>query len=92
MGPPTASRSADGLVTLGGVCKNGTTVSGTVIATLPAEFSPGTDKIFAAVKLIDAMPVLCHIKITTSGDIETMPNVEQTFLGLDGITFDLHQI
>lgn len=88
LGAPTAKRTADGLVVLSGVAKNGTVTSGTVITTLPDGYRPSAAIYVVSPRYVSAgAPNIALLYINTNGQITTVLDVNAEFLGLDGITF-----
>lgn len=79
---PQYTKGADGLVSLKGFIKNGTTTAGTIIATLPAGYRP-IGKVLAEA-YCDSF--YARIDVDTTGNI-TIYNGTNGWLSLDGLTF-----
>lgn len=77
------TKTSDGMVTLRGLIRSGTTTAGTLIAVLPAGFRP------AKGILIDSTcaAVFCRLDISNIGAITASTGVSAAYTSFDGITF-----
>jgi len=81
---PGFYKAPDGMVTLRGLIRNGTTTAGTVLATLPACAVPDGRLIFSGM----SAAAFARIDVLTSGDITAQGgSISGSWLDLDGITF-----
>lgn len=80
--PPEYTKSADGIVTVSGLIKSGTTTAGTVIGTLPAGFRPLERMLFT----VAANGAWGRVDVLTNGQI-IAESVSATWTSLDSITF-----
>lgn len=60
------TKASDGVVTVRGLIKSGTTTGGTVIANLPAGYRPPGQELFATIANAD---IFARVDVTTSGNI-----------------------
>lgn len=86
-GPPYANlqytKSSDGVVTLRGAIKGGTTAEGTVVGTLPVGYRPST----LHQGSIESDTSAGRIDVDTSGNIIVKYNISSTFMSVDNITY-----
>lgn len=80
-------KAADGMVTVKGLIKNGTTAAGTVIAQLPAGFRPNERLCFAALGGFGH----ARFDVLPNGQIIIASGVQSIFSSLDGISFMAEQ-
>jgi hypothetical protein len=78
-----ATLSADGIVTVEGVIKSGTTTPGTTIATLPAAMAPIGDQYF----IVPTSTGTCQLRVWQSGAISISSGGDATYTSLSGISF-----
>lgn len=83
--PPVYWRNVDGEVSLDGAMKNGTTVTGTVIATLPSGYRPAQDIICNAT--LYSTTQQCVVRIKPNGDVVGEQGLDAGFVSLSGIRF-----
>lgn len=83
---PQYTKSADGIVTVRGFIKNGTTTVGTALATLPPGYRPKERVIYSCV----ANGSFCRVDILPSGTIE-IRSASATWTSLDGLNFIAEQ-
>jgi hypothetical protein len=80
----TAVRDAQGIVTVDGRIRSGTTTAGTTMVTLPAGYRPEADHMFL-VASSTTTPV--RVRVTTAGAIQCDSAGDATATSLSGITF-----
>jgi len=86
--PLEVTKGNDGIVTLQGMIKSGTTTTGTVIGNLPVGFRPTQEIIFSAIN----NAVLSRIDIYPNGNIVLISiNTNTTFLSLGNLSFPAEQ-
>lgn len=83
---PQFTKGADGIVTLKGIIKNGTTTSGTYIGKLPAGYRPLVREMFALTSGSTSPHGLARIDVDSNGYIIARL-VNSTWTSLDGIHF-----
>jgi hypothetical protein len=84
---PQYAKGSDGLVTIKGLIRAGTTTGGTVIANLPAGYRPAS-------RLLEGIACnlqFCRIDIMPNGDILAVANVSSTWTALEGLSFMAEQ-
>lgn len=79
---PQYTKAADGLVSIKGLIRSGSTTAGTVIATLPTGFRPGAQRLIA----VASNGAYGRLDIRSNGDIVFSAGSNAWF-SLDGITF-----
>lgn len=83
---PAYIKASDGIVTLKGLIKSGTTTNGTTLATLPASFRPAETHNYACVS--NDLP--CRISIHSDGTIRGYA-IDATWVSLSGLNFIAEQ-
>ena len=63
------TKAADGVVTVRGLVKSGTTTGGTTIATLPSGYLPPAQELFATTSTTSSADVFGRVDVTTGGNI-----------------------
>lgn len=84
---PSYIKAADGVVTLKGLIRNGTTTSGTVIYTLPAGYRPAR----TILGLASCVNAACRFDVTSTGDILIREGANSGWSALDSISFMAEQ-
>ncbi len=84
--PPTYTKSADGIVTVRGLIKNGPTTAGTFIAQLPPGYRPAETLLFTVI----ANGGWGRVNVQPNGNIEVR-SVGSSFTSLDSVTFIAEQ-
>ncbi|NCT11716.1 MAG: hypothetical protein GW767_03050 [Rhodobacterales bacterium] len=82
---PAVTRSADGVVSLMGAIKDGTTTGETTITTLPAGFRPSHEILVLCGTL--ASPYTAQLRIQTTGAVKIRAGGDATGMFLDGVSF-----
>lgn len=78
------ARSVDGIVSLGGRIKSGTTTAATVITTLPSGFRPANARSYV---VANSAGVYASIEVFPDGSVKCGAAVSATWTSLDGIAF-----
>ncbi|MFD2175814.1 SGNH/GDSL hydrolase family protein [Rhodobacter lacus] len=84
---PHVRRTADGLVSLGGVAKNGVISAYSNVAILPNGYRPASAQYALGQCLTGSTVDTCILHVLPTGEIQTVRNVVADYLSLDGITF-----
>jgi hypothetical protein len=85
----TVKKSEDGTVIVSGALKDGITVGGTLLTTLPVGFRPNRQKRFQVTNFNGAVFSTATVLVQTDGTVLLMSAAANTLLHLDGISFPL---
>jgi len=85
---PQYTKAADGVVTVKGLVRNGSTTAGTVLATLPPGYRPAKRQIFPA---IASGPLYARLDVEPDGDILINGVPNNSWLTLTNIKFVAEQ-
>lgn len=85
---PQYTKSSDGMVTIKGLIKSGTTTAGTVIFTLPPGYRPAERQIYVAQATGAGF---ARVDILANGQIQIQSGFSATWTTLDGLAFMAEQ-